>query len=200
NDEHDDISRLYRQSRIEEPPMRLDSAILREARHSVEPKPGFRLRAWLLPIASTAVVLLAVTVVIQMQQQPKIMAPEPARNFEAPAPAAGAVTREKEVARPAAKAEMKARSQLNESMPASPEQQRAADTLSADKAARVAAPAESAAAAAPQPPLEWLAEIRKMQQAGRLREAAESLKAFRLRYPDYTIPDDLKPLQSSDPQ
>jgi hypothetical protein len=46
---------------------------------------------------------------------------------------------------------------------------------------------------------EWVAEIKKLRRAGKLREAEASLKAFKLRYPDYPIEKALTlPHQSSD--
>lgn len=89
DDFHDEqLSGLYRQSRIEEPPMALDSAILQRARQAVETKrrwwPWLR-RFWIAPLATAAVALLTVSVVIQMRQQhPEALAPAPALQQEAP--------------------------------------------------------------------------------------------------------------------
>ena len=41
-------------------------------------------------------------------------------------------------------------------------------------------------------PEQWLAEIRRLKQAGRAVEAETSLAEFRKRYPQYALPDDLK--------
>ncbi|WP_152540924.1 hypothetical protein [Luteimonas huabeiensis] len=40
----------------------------------------------------------------------------------------------------------------------------------------------------------WLQRIRELRDAGRLREARESLAEWRNRYPWLAVPDDLKPL------
>lgn len=84
SDPHDELkddvlSNLYQRTRIEEPPMALDSAILSQARQAVE-KPQHRSlwsrMGWVAPLASMAVVMLTVSVVIQMKQQhPESLAP-----------------------------------------------------------------------------------------------------------------------------
>jgi hypothetical protein len=57
-----------------------------------------------------------------------------------------------------------------------------------------AAPAQHAAepgAADALQPLEWIERIRELRRKGHGAEAEASLKAFRERYPDYTLPADL---------
>lgn len=78
NDIHDDdISRLYQKSRVEEPPMGLDSAILTQARKSVEKKKNLWCRVrWLVPLTSFALAMLTATLFIQMKQEhPEILEP-----------------------------------------------------------------------------------------------------------------------------
>jgi hypothetical protein len=78
NDMHDDgISRLYQKSRIEEPPMGLDSAILTRARKAVEKKKSLWCRVrWMVPLTSFALAMLTATLFIQMKQEhPEILAP-----------------------------------------------------------------------------------------------------------------------------
>jgi hypothetical protein len=41
----------------------------------------------------------------------------------------------------------------------------------------------------------WLQRIRELQKAGQVEDARVSLKAFRKRYPEYIIPEDLRPLE-----
>jgi hypothetical protein len=43
-------------------------------------------------------------------------------------------------------------------------------------------------------PKEWIKKIRKLLEAKKQDEAEKELKAFRKRYPDYKLPDDLKAL------
>jgi hypothetical protein len=80
NDMHDDgISRLYQKSRIEEPPMALDSAILTEARKAVEKRKSLWHRArWMVPLTSFALAMLTATLFIQMKQEhPEILQSSP---------------------------------------------------------------------------------------------------------------------------
>lgn len=67
NDEQ--LSRLYQKSRVEEPPMALDSAILSHARKAVEKPEKRAYLHWFAPLASTAVILLTVTLVLTMQDE-----------------------------------------------------------------------------------------------------------------------------------
>lgn len=43
-------------------------------------------------------------------------------------------------------------------------------------------------------PKPWIEKIHKLMEAKNLDEAKKELKAFRKRYPDYKLPDDLKSL------
>jgi hypothetical protein len=58
----------------------------------------------------------------------------------------------------------------------------------------MSAPRRESAAAdkAVQAPDEWIEDIRRLKREGREREAVSQLAAFRLAYPDYRLPDDLK--------
>jgi hypothetical protein len=51
------------------------------------------------------------------------------------------------------------------------------------------------AAPAAATPQAWLQQIRELRAAGREAEAAQSLARFRVSYPDFVVPDDLKPLK-----
>jgi len=62
----------------------------------------------------------------------------------------------------------------------------AADSVARPSAKSVAAPAVDAAT-----PEVWLKQIRELRAAGRGTEAAQSLARFRVRYPDFVLPDDL---------
>lgn len=78
---HDDhLSNIYQQSRVDEPPMALDSAILTQARKAVatpEKKSMWNRMGWKMPLASVAVAMLTVSLIIQTKQEhPEVMAPE----------------------------------------------------------------------------------------------------------------------------
>lgn len=55
--------------------------------------------------------------------------------------------------------------------------------------------AEPDGAADPATPQAWIAELRRLQTAGHLAEARQSLKRFRARFPGEVLPDDLIGLQ-----
>jgi len=68
-----ELSRLYQKSRVEEPPMHLDSAILSAARNSVDtPKKKRHLWCtlrWAIPVTTFALALLTVSLVIHQKQE-----------------------------------------------------------------------------------------------------------------------------------
>jgi len=94
DDMHDDLSdkalsNLYREAAREEPSMKLDSAVLSEARKAVVKRKGWHLAGWLAPLATVAVAMLTVSLVIQMKQQhPETVAPA---TLEETAPAAKSI-------------------------------------------------------------------------------------------------------------
>ena len=214
NDEHDDISRLYQQTRLEEPPMKLDSAVLREARRAVEKKSRFNLAQWLLPLGSVAVVMLTATLFIQMKQEhPEAFAPEPtiekampeARQAAKPEPTKG-----KDASAPKRETETKKESlllQQNEVAPTQlgkvqPEKMPSTESRAAAGRAPAVAPVsgfaptedmEDAAEAVISAEV-WLDEIRELQKQGKLDEARQRLKEFKAAYPDHAIPEELKAL------
>jgi hypothetical protein len=90
--------------------------------------------------------------------------------------------------------------------PATPaSKQRAAAPAADANGSRAAAPATAESAMATdvgtaqdvddtQARLEWLQRVRSLRDAGRLDDARERLHAFRERWPDYPLPEDLQPL------
>jgi len=74
NPENDaELSRLYQKTRVEEPPMHLDSAILSAARNSVDaPKKKRHIWCtlrWAIPVTTFALALLTVSLVIHQKQE-----------------------------------------------------------------------------------------------------------------------------------
>ncbi|NWF38567.1 hypothetical protein F3F96_05425 [Mariprofundus sp. NF] len=131
NDKHDDefhddhLSNLYRQSRIDEPPMALDSTILAQARKAVakpEKKRVWDRFGWKMPLASVAIAMLTVSLIIQTKQEhPEVMMPEVMMDT-APVQEQGHATQEDEMPLPTKQAvEEKALSEPAAShQPASP--------------------------------------------------------------------------------
>lgn len=108
------------------------------------------------------------------------------------APAAGDLSRQAEPERAAPIPQAPATGQQRQLAPA-------ADAAGHEnKAARqMTAPAadssEAAASAAPvREPQEWLRHIRYLRDNGHAEEARQELAAFRARYPDHVLPDDLR--------
>jgi len=88
DEDMDDLRRLYAQAPDEEPPAALDAAILSRARSAVQASSSRTIAArWGAPLATAAVLVLSVIVVINVQrEQPEVLSVTgPAR--EAPAPA-----------------------------------------------------------------------------------------------------------------
>jgi len=221
DDTHDEqLSQLYRQSRIEEPPMALDAAVLSAARQAVEKQPRWRLSGWLLPLGSVAVVMLAATLLIQMRHEhPEVMAPQleaPAgRSMEDAAKARRAdeamPAREKKAVAPAiAPAPASPASGILQAPKAQPllkEERRAVESFQAAPAAGGNALPEKAAEAdrmapatlqsAPAAnekilyPESWIAKIRQLLKQGDKDAARRESEAFRAAYPDQPLPDDI---------
>jgi len=140
------ISRLYRETRREEPPLKLDSAVLSTARQAVA-KPARSRRWWLAPLAATATVLLTVTVALKVGEEPATtivpaerMAPAA---VEAPQPA----TQANEIAPAAAPAAAPKRERAAEAQPAAAGAAAKSIGDMRDEAAVVAAPAPAPVAA-----------------------------------------------------
>jgi len=220
SDRHDDdLSRLYQKTRIEEPPMKLDSAILREARKAVEKKSGRNLTRWLAPLTSVALVMLTATLIIQMRkEQPALIAPpEPATKTTTPmkeqTPGEGTVMQEREMQDAAAPPPKRnamedvdrLRPRANEAMQKALKQEEAigesrlgkakelptAGRADAPASSPVSSPASKPVSEAALEPDVWLEQIHELKRQGRDAEAAESLERFRLAYPDYVIPGEL---------
>ena len=224
NDLHDgNISKLYKKTRIEEPPMALDSAILTEARKAVEKRKSLWHRVrWMVPLTSFALAMLTATLFIQMKQEhPEIIAPVPHLQIE------GGVKDDRQQVRslkdkkeaekraatsaPSPAMEMKSEPAKKETAPATslnaqPKKmmkQKQEPTGASQFRSREAI-SEADSAAPPQAkdlkgqtaltPDVWIEKIRKLLKQGKKDEATEELKAFRAAYPDYKLPDDLNQL------
>jgi len=224
------ISRLYKKTRIEEPSMGLDSAILTQARQAVEKKKNLWSRArWMVPLTSFALAMLTATLFIQMKQEhPNLLAPSsviaPAPEFQAEEGMKDdiqrelkkrAVTKGKEKAEkgdaagaPAptmelksAPAEMEATPARNLMKPLKKTKQeavgashfRSREALS-ETDATAPAQTETLKDEAVPDPENWIVKIRALLKDGKQDKALKELKAFRASYPNYKLPDDLKPL------
>jgi hypothetical protein len=170
-DRDERVSERYRALGREEPRRALDETILAAARRR-------RLR-WAVPVSIAAVVVLAVGVTLRVQLEQPRQAEEVAlapKVMEAPAPAPRAAALESRA--PAAAAPPIAARKLE-----------APAGAAADRAepARRAGVAVGRISPAPDTPEQWLERIGKLRDAGKAREADESLAEFSKRYPDYRM-------------
>jgi len=221
-----ELSRLYQKTRVEEPPMHLDSAILSAARDSVAaPKKRRHIWCtlrWAIPITTFALALLTVSLVIhQKQETPELLMQDSKSEMER-APEAVSPMRKKEKkdlhGRTAPKVTGKARAH------APPSKQLNKNARPAVQAEGFSAPRESKAVSSPlsrpaasrpakmnrelrglaekampttnitRDPVLWIKKIMTLKKQGNDAEAKASLKKFRLQYPDYPIPPELKSL------
>lgn len=166
-DERDpQVSGHYRALGAEEPSRALDEAVLAAARRAVETHPAPLVaptgrRAWFVPLAAAAVLLLAVGVVLHMQlEQPDLDGMRQESRAPRPAPA----------------------------VPVAPAQAPAAQAARIEPKPVTVSKPQSAAAPAPTPEKE-LERIAAMRAAGRHEEADKALAEFRKRHPDYRIPE-----------
>ena len=170
------VSERYRALGREEPPHALDEAILAAARRR-------RLR-WAVPVSIAAVVVLAVGVTLRVQIEERRDAEDIAlspRVRQAPAPADEVARQSRRDSPPApAAAPPIAARKLEASAGAAAERAGPAGRASAGVAVgKISAP--------PETPEQWLERIGKLRDAGKAREADESLAEFRKRYPDYRM-------------
>jgi hypothetical protein len=165
------VSERYRALGREQPPPELDAAILAASRR--------RHSRWVVPVSIAAVVVLAVGVTLRVQIEERRDAEDIAlspRVMQAPAPPAA----------PAAAAAPQLGARKREApAEASADRAEPAGRASAGVAAgKLSAP--------PQTPEQWLERIAKLRDAGKAREADESLAEFRKRHPDYRLSEAMR--------
>lgn len=194
------VLQAYRALGDDAPPPALDAAILAAARRR-----GGR---WRVPLAAAATLTLAAGVALLVQHEtprtreevalaPQVIpAPAPAEKRERAADdravakaASGAEPGAPAAARPAPLSESAARADrapppMAARSARAPEQERAAELAGAAVPPGFAGKDE--------PPEAWLKRIAELREAGREREADESLAAFRRRHPDYEIPEAMR--------
>ena len=191
------VSRRYREMGAEEPPRALDDAILATARRSARPWT----QRWAVPLSLAAVVVLSVTVTLRIQhEQPGIESPVPQAVPPLAAVKEAAKEISNEVVKPVAPEEVKiprrkAAERPAPAVPAAPParapQPAPIQALAkrADRAEAQAAPQAQKPADTPERELERIAELRRQ---GRHDEADRALAEFRKRYPEFSIPDEMR--------
>lgn len=212
-DEHADdalVQAAWRNASRDEPPARLDAAILAAARaetRSPAPGPGVAApRAWWTrwqPLAAAAAVAGLAFVLVQTIPKDAPL-PSPAESTATPASDAAPATLPP-ASTPAPATTPAATESAPEPLPAPPQQSirtrevatsPAAESASAgrDALAGVAPQAAARAEAAVPTPDAWARRIEALHAAGNLRSAAAELREFRLAFPDADqfLPDDLR--------
>jgi resuscitation-promoting factor RpfA len=215
------LSRLYRQSADAEPPPALDAVILAAARREavlppapIRPAPWWRY--WLAPVGVFATIVLTVSLTLTIERGQREPPALPATTVAPRAKASNeALQREAPRTEPATNPAATTTLALPAAGPTVADSQREDIRTVAPPMAAQPAPAagamtgtptmESSAALAVQAPAaakserlvrspdDWIEEIRRLKKAEQTSRAREQLAAFRRAYPDYRLPEDLKP-------
>jgi hypothetical protein len=183
------VSERYRALGREQPPPELDAAILAASRR--------RHSRWVVPVSIAAVVMLAVGVTLRVQIEERKDAEDIAlspRVMQAPASPPAALESRAQAA-PDAAAPPAAPAAGAAPQPGARKREAPAEA-SADRAEPAGRASAGVAvgkiSAPPQTPEQWLERIAKLRDAGKAREADESLAEFKRRHPDYRISEALR--------
>ena len=168
------LSRVYRETGREEPPARLDAAILAQAKAATTTRGGSKPR-WFMPLSLAATVVLSVGVVLLMSREGVTPVP-----METPSPMPDVPV-------------------LKPTIPTAPTVVEKAPVVTpkttvVPKEAPVVTPKEAprfepreVVIPSKKPPEQWLAEIEALRKAGKHAEADAELAKFRQHYPDYLL-------------
>ncbi|MCC7549355.1 MAG: hypothetical protein IT532_16500 [Burkholderiales bacterium] len=197
------LQRRWHGASTEEPPAQLDARVQAEARRAVGARP--RLSAapspgrWRLPLAAAATVLIGTTLGLMLLERDAHV-PEAARERPAPAATAEPGAFQAPAApgafpAPAAPAAPRAASDAADRRPApAPGEELPRTRVQPFSGQALSPPAAKARADSEQIDIEaWLERIRALRRAGRMQEAEQSLRAFRLQHPEQALPEDLDP-------
>ena len=175
------ISAAWAALNREQPPELLDRAVLGAARRAAaasgrhQSRPWFRHRRWLGGLATAAVIVLALTLVIEQGVEAPTPPPSRSDGYQLPRPSA------------APRAELRSNAaEVADTL------EEAADAAAKGPAERMAVPLESRAAdqALPDPDA-WIERLRQLKADGETTVFRAELAAFRAAYPDYALPPEL---------
>ena len=206
------LQRLYRSHATQEPSSAADRRILDAARRACEPSRSRRtwLR-WKIPLSVAATVLLAFSLVTQLDMKNTPSFKDTGASSETAAKAQVAPSANV-IEFPAESRAERKKEALNAADAASPPPTAEAFASGRDAtgAARLAtmpaaAPASPSAGeksadgdsmpapVVPLSPQEWIERIRTLRKEAKMEESAKQLAEFVAAYPAYVLPDDLKP-------
>ena len=174
------VSQRYRELGADEPPRRVDDAILSASR---------RRSRWAAPLVAAAVIMLSVAVTWHMQvERPD---PDSAVLMQAPQPAQEVVRERKQAEESRASSVARQKREVQRSAPVPPSAPARDEAAPAAGARALEAPAGSMLGKqlAEEPPEKTLERIAEMRKQGRHEEADKALDEFRKRYPDYKLPE-----------
>lgn len=182
------VSQRYRELPREEPPRDVDDAILAASRRASAP----RRFAWYVPLATAAIIVLAVAVTVHLERpRPDLEVAEAPVAARAPQREEQPQASKREKSAPREDARL---ADLYKPTPAAP--QPAAPPAAAPSRAENQstmgerrAATDRVAAAAARSPEQWLQGIADLRRQGRHEEADRELAEFRKRHPDYRIPE-----------
>lgn len=208
-----DVSRRYREEAGGEvPPAAVDDRLRAAARREVNAGPrlaGLRPRAWTRPLAATAVLVLAVGIVLQVVKEneriqfddvksvlEKTAPPESGEADSAPQPEPEVLKFEHKHVAPDAQAPARKRDEISAGEPARApslgESRGAATPPGQDRAG--ATGGAYGDAAGPQPlddPRAWLDYIRRLAERGEIQAARGYLSRYQERFPGRSVPPEL---------
>jgi hypothetical protein len=214
-----ELSRRYAELGGEEPPARVDDAIIAAAQRAAETRPAPLVtptgrRRWHFPVAAAAILMLAVAVTLQVEREqpdPETALPPLRKEQKQDEAKANAVPKPAVKAKPDAPrreapqpkaapsftpepAPSSAENKV-ERQPAAPAAPPPPAEMARDSVQRQGAPAAQpetrtrALASKVESPQEWLERIAQLRDAHRDGEADRAMEEFRRRYPEYQIPE-----------
>ena len=207
------LHRLYREHATQEPSSAADRRILDAARRACEPTRSRRtwLR-WKIPLSVAATVLLAFSIVSQLDMKNTPTIKDQVARSESAAKAQIAPPANVSELPAGRRAERKKETTVAAAASQPPTAEASASGQDATGSARLAAmPATAPAPASPfaggksagadrmhapvgpLSPQEWLERIRTLRKEGKAEESAKQLAEFVAAYPAYVLPEDLKP-------
>jgi hypothetical protein len=166
----DTVHAAWQGLRHEEPPALLDQSVRNAARLALASRNRGRSLRWIGALATAAIVVLALAIVVQQDQVGPVPPAPRTDGFRLDDAAPAAKSASDEIAAEQGPARGEPRLQ-----PAAPASLQEADAL--------------------QPPPtadEWIEQMRQLRQTGRLDELRVQMEAFRQTWPDYPLPPDLQ--------